>query len=524
MKLLKTTGITCLLLMASASGALAAACETTGGRIEAAMTTNPSTMDPILSTTNASRQVAIHLFESLVSLDENYKVIPQLATKWTRSDDGLTYTFALRAGVKFHNGKVMTADDVTASLKRFLKISPGANRFTKVTEVATIDPKTVRITLSQDFPLLTNLAMPSPVVAIMPSEIVEKYGEKEIRGEDVIGTGPFRLREWRPDVSVSMEKFADYVPEQGFAGPTGFGGARTPCADQVDFLPVTEEASRVAGAQTGDFDYAEAVPITMVPTLATDPALDVKIVKPRWGIALELDHKNPWIAKLPFRKALLAAINPQQVMLAASFGQQDYFRVQPSIFFPEQTQWYTEEGGAAYNHPDPARVKTLLDEAGYKGEPIVYLTNQNYGWMYKASQAIAAQWQQVGINVELTLMDWPSQIKRAQTSNDWAVNQTGWSPRFDPFQLTDSLHCGSVSAFGYCNEAMEGLLKKVNSGIADKDRQAAWYEMQKLVWDDVAVLRIGDYFEPEATRKTLTGYRPFYVTPRFWNVSQNAKK
>ena len=438
MSMLKTATIGSLFTLLSTGAALAATtCQVQGGRVQAALTTNASTMDPILSTTNASRQIAIHLFESLASMDSNYQVIPQLAQDWKRSDDGLTYTFRLRQGVKFHNGKTMTADDVKASLDRFIKISPGANRFKNVKSVEIVDPQTVRINLTADFPLLNNLAMPSPIVAIFPKEIVEKYGDKEVRGEDVIGTGPYQLKEWRPDVGVKMAKFKDYAPDSRFDGPTGFGGAKTACVDEVNFLPVTEDASRVAGLQTGDFDFAEAVPITSVPQLETDPNLSIEILKPKWAVVLELDHKNPLMQKLPFRKALLAALNMDQIMRASAFGRQDYFRVQPSIFFPEQKQWYTAVGSEMYNKPDKALVASLLKEAGYNNEPVIYLTNQNYGWMYKASQAIAAQWQAMGINVKLEVMDWPSQIKRAQTSNDWAINQTGWSPRFDPFQTIE---------------------------------------------------------------------------------------
>ncbi|CAH1673962.1 ABC transporter substrate-binding protein [Chelatococcus asaccharovorans] len=523
MKTMPTSAVLGCLLLAGAAPAAYAACEVQGGKIQAAMTTNASTMDAILSTTNASRQVAIYLFESLVTYDENYQVIPQLAESWVRSDDGLTYIFTLRDGIKFHNGKTMTADDVTASVQRFLKVSPGAGRFKNVQSVETIDPKTVKFTLKADFPFLSNLAIPSPTVAIYPADIVAKYGDKEVTGADIIGTGPYKLNRWRPDVSISMSKFPDYVTDTRFKGPTGFGGARTACADEVNFLPVPEEAARVAGLQTGDFDYAEALPITAVPQLEGDKALKIEIVKPRWAILVELDHKDPWVSKKPFRKALEAAINPEQILQAASFGRKDYYRVQPSIFFPEQKQWYSEAGAQAYNAPNADTVKKLLAEAGYNGEPITFITNQNYSWMFKASQALAAQWQKAGINVKLELMDWPSQIKRAQEKADWGINQTGWSPRLDPFQTLSSLQCGTVSAFGYCNQAMEGALAKVNSGLPDDERKKAWAEVQQIVWDDLPVIRIGDYFEPEGTRTTLKGYIPFYVTPRFWDVSQTKK-
>src|SRR3569623_512731 len=114
LRLAKGLMLTSVIVTGLTGAAIAATCDVTSGKNKAAMTTNPSTMDPILTTTNASRQIATHLFKSLVTLYENYKFIPQLATSWTKSDDGLTYTFTLRDGVKFHNGATMTADDVVA--------------------------------------------------------------------------------------------------------------------------------------------------------------------------------------------------------------------------------------------------------------------------------------------------------------------------------------------------------------------------------------------------------------------------
>jgi peptide/nickel transport system substrate-binding protein len=522
MKALRMTVAGLALGIACLGSAALAECQTMGGTINAAMTTNASTLDPMLSTTNASRQVSIYLFESLVTLDENYQPIGQLAESWDRSDDGLTYTFHLRPNIPFHNGDIVDADDVTASLKRLFTQSPAANRFKDVASVETVDPLTVKVTVSKDFPFIGNLAMPSPLAAVLPKEIVEAAGANEIRGDDLIGTGPYKLVNWQPDVAIEMAKFADYPTDTRYDGPTGFGGARTACADTVKLLPVTEEASRVAGLKTGDFDYAEAVSITAVPDLENDPNLKVEIVKPRWAIVLELDHRNPMVQKLPFRKALALAINPEQALMAASYGRPEYTRVQPSIFFPEQKGFYTEAGSEMYNHQDLAKVKDLLAEAGYNGEPVIYLTNQNYGWMFRASQAIAAQWRAAGINVETQLMDWPSQIKKAQSDSDWAVNQTGWSPRFDPFQVSTSYGCGNVSAFGYCDDEMEKLDATINSGASPDERRAAWEKIQKKIWDDVVVIRIGDYFEPEATRTTLSGYVPFYTTPRFWDVSKAA--
>jgi ABC-type transport system substrate-binding protein len=83
-----------------------------------------------------------------------------------------------------------------------------------------------------------------------------------------------------------------------------------------------------------------------------------------------------------------------------------------------------------------------------------------------------------------------------------------------------SLKCGSLSAYNYCNRDMDQLLDQLNADLPLKERQALWAKVQQLVWDDVSVIRVGDYFEPEAIRSSLSGYRSFYVIPRFWNVSK----
>jgi len=516
-------GVTSAVLGLNApSSAQTPECGTAGGTIVAAMSTNPPTLDPMLSTTTASRQVAVYIFESLVTYDENYAIIPQLAASWTAASNALVYTFKLRPGVRFHNGQRLTAADVKASFERYLKVAPGGlQRFNGLRTVTAVDDATVRFELARPFAFLANLAIPSPLFAVLPKAIIDKYGDKEVRGADLVGTGPYTFAEWRPDVAVRLAKFADYRPDTRFPGATGFGGRRVACADQIGFIPVTEAGSRVAGLMTGAYDFAEAVPITSVPQLEASKDITVQIVKPKWGILIELNHGQPPMDKLPFRKALVAALDMGQVLAATSFGNRpEYIRVSPSIFFPEQKDWYSLAGSTMYNKPDLAQVKRDLAEAGYTNEPITYLTNQNYDWMYKASVAVAAQLQRAGINVKLELMDWPSQIQRAQSLKGWHMNQTGWSPRLDPLQTSVSLHCGSLSAYNYCNHEMDQLLDQVNTDLPLKQRQALWTKIQQLVWDDVSVVRIGDYFEPEAIRSSLRGYRPFYVIPRFWSVSK----
>jgi len=490
-----------------------------GGLLKAAMTTNPQSLDEYSSSATATRQVSVYVWETLFTIGEAYEVIPQLAESYTQSADRLVYTFKLRSGVKFHNGDTLAAEDVKASIERFLNSPLAGGRFKALKSIEAVDPLTVRMTLSEDINLLSQLALPSRPV-IMPKEIAEKYMKSEVKPEDVIGTGPYKLLEWKPDVYVRMGKFADYVPDTRYKDYSGLGGKRVPLFDEIQFVPVPEAAARIAGLETGQFDFAEAIPVTSYDSISQKPGIKPIIMKPRWGIILELNQGEPPMDKVAFLRALVHALDMEKVMQAVTGGNKQFYRLDPGVFAREAA--YFSEAGSKdiYNKKDLAKVKQLLAEVGYKGEPIIYLVNKDFEWMYKACLSLEQQWKEAGINVQLEFHDWPSQIKKAQTRKGWHINQTGWSPRLDPSQLEGPLHSSSVGAYNYNSPKMDALLAELRKGLELKERQKLMEQVQQLIWDDVAVIKVGDYFELEAVSTKLPEYRPFYVIPRFWNMER----
>ncbi|MDD3996920.1 MAG: ABC transporter substrate-binding protein, partial [Sphaerochaetaceae bacterium] len=173
-----------------------------------------------------------------------------------------------------------------------------------------------------------------------------------------------------------------------------------------------------------------------------------------------------------------------------------------------------------YQSQDLNKVKELLAKAGYKGEPITYLVNKDFDWMFKACISLSEQWQAAGINVKLEFYDWASQIKKAQSLQGWHINQTGWSPRLDPAVVISSFKSGLVTSYNYSNPKMDKLLDDIRIGNDFATRKSIWDQIQKLVWDDVVNIKIGDYFELEAISSKYDGFKSFYVIPRFWNVTK----
>jgi peptide/nickel transport system substrate-binding protein len=488
-----------------------------GGVLRAAMNTNPPTLDPHLSTSTATRQIAYYISEGLLAFNESYQIIPQLAESWEVSKDRLTYTFHLRDDVVFHNGKTLSAADVVASIERYIAVSPGAAQFDAVVSVEEINDLTVVIHQDRPSLLEVSLALPNPALTIFPAEIIKDH-KAELRGPDeLVGTGPYKLVEWTPDVWIKLERFEDYSVDKRFEEASGLGGRRIAYFDEVLLVPVTEEASRLAGLETGDYDFAEGMPLTSFDRISSDANLIPYVVKPKWMPIIEF-NKTLWpMNDVRFRKAIAAALDVDEIMRAVTFGNPSFYRLEPCLLQPEESTWFNTNGEEVYYGQDVERAKALLKEIGYNNEPITYITNRDFSWMYKASLAAASQLQQAGINIQLEFMDWPSQRQRALSMEGWHINQNGWSARLDPIMITRNFSSGSAISYGYESDTMDDLMQQISLSLPVAERQQAFYEVMNLVWDELPVIKFGDYFELDAASSKLHGYSPFYVIPRFWN-------
>lgn len=485
---------------------------------KAAMTASPMSLDEGFSNNAQTRQVSIYIFETLFTFDDNYKVIPQLVDTYSVANDGLSATMTLRKGVKFHNGSEFTAKDAVASLERFKTTQLYGKKLDDVKSMEIVNDYEIKFTFSKPIGLPALLAFPQRIY-MLPKDIADKNKGTELKGKDLVGTGPYKLIEWNPDVHVKLERFDQYAVDNRYQNATGFGGKRIPYFKNIYLLPVKEAEARMAGLETGEFDFAEAIPNTSHNRIKGNDKLVASIVKPKWSIVVEFNHKNEFIKDKNFLQALVYSLDMEKVLVAVTSNNKDFYRLDPSIYTPEQF-YYSEAGSAGiYNKPDLAKVKDLLAKANYKGEEIVYLVNKDYDFMYKACLSLAEQWQAAGINVKLEFSDWPTQISKAKSMKGWAMNQSGLSPRLDPTQLSASLASTSIGGYGYSNPAMDKLLEEISLGKPEDQRKATMEKIQTLIWQDLPFLKIGDSFEMEAINKKYKGFNSFYAA-RFWNVTE----
>ena len=512
------------LTMFTASGAWGAGmdkCPAQGGTVRAAMAGSPPTLDFVTSFAAQARDIGVYIYEGLVTVDGKYDVAPQLAERWTTSADGKTYTFHLRKGVKFHDGSPLTADDVVASVERFRSQSPRKADLSMVAGVRAVDGGTVEITLSQpSAAFVPLLAYPGPAVAIMPKKLIDGVPAGKLPQSSVIGTGPYRLAEWIADKHVHLERFAQYSPATG--DPSGYAGRRLACLEHIYFLPVPEVSSRVAGVESGDYDYGQNLPAETYARLTAVKALKTVILKPYYEIVMHLNTQNGAMKEWKLRRAIQLGLNDEEIMLAAA-GDKTLFRLEPSLFFKEQ-YWHSNIGANRYNEHDVTKAKALVKEGGYDGSPIRIITTSDFQFIYNAAVAMESQLRQLGFTTKMQAYDYPTMIDIFRKKrSDWDISYNAFSIRTDPGGFTFVLK--SESGYQpYASKDVDALLEKALVERDRKARAALYEQIQDILYRDIPMIKHGDLFGFDALRDRLQGFEPYYTTPRFWNVWSRDKR
>src|SRR4029434_2469678 len=269
-----------------------------GGMLRVGHLGEPPSLDAHWTTASITETLTNHIYEGLYSLDKDKKPIPMLAESHAVSRDGLVYTFKLRQGIKFHNGKEMTSEDVVASLMRWGKQSIyGKALFAQVVDVRGVDKYTVEMKLKEKSAIvLISLGVPNNFGAIYPKEIAEKF-EPAVKATEYIGTGPYKLAEWKPDQYIRMVRFDDYKSRT--EKPTGYGGGKTAYLDEIGWVPVPEVATRVGQSvtrgrevETGELYFADNLNLDAFDRLKKNPAARPIVAKPYYWLVAVFNKKE----------------------------------------------------------------------------------------------------------------------------------------------------------------------------------------------------------------------------------------
>ena len=455
-------------------------------KLNVAITPQPNTLDQHMTTTSIVSVIGRNIFEQLVTFNSSFEVIPMLAESFEESEDGKTYTFHLRQGVNFHNGKEMKAEDVVASLEKWLAKSTKAQGVLPDATFTQLDEYTVEMSLNKPvYGVLSLLADLSQSAIIMPKEIAETAdatGAKEY-----IGTGPFKFEEWKQDQYVHVSKFEDYSPVDRVAD--GVSGKKEAMVNDIYFHFVTDTSTRLLGLQSGEFDIVNILPYDNYDMINNDPNLDV-VVEILGPIGLVFNKKEGIFSDIKMRQALNTALDMESIMISG-FSNEEFYRLDHGQMIIEQEAWYSEEGKDRYNIKDPEKAKQLFEEAGYNGEEIKLLASKDYEYFYSPSIVIQEQLKNIGVNVKLEVSDWATVMDKRTKPGEYDGFVTAFHKVPTPQQL---LYLGADYPGWTDDPEITELINEINAARDQEEAKASFAKLQDRMYDYLPIAKFGDYY------------------------------
>jgi peptide/nickel transport system substrate-binding protein len=504
-----------------------------GKTITAVMQADVKIFDPIVNTADITSRFALMVYDTLFSLDENLVPQPQMVGKYDVSADGLTYTFTLRDGLKFHDGTPVTAEDVVASLKRWWVKDGGGQIIQKYSkELTAVDDKTFRLVLTQPYGLvLDTLAKPDAnVPVIMPKRLAATDPNQAVT--EVVGSGPFKFAkdEWVPGSKVVFTKNTDYVPRSEPAN--GFSGGKVVKVDRVEWVVLPDPQSAIQALNRGQIDFIELPQADLLPLLKANKDVIVQDMSPlgTQGI-LRINHLQPPFTDVRARHAMQWLVNQRDFMTAA-IGDPSLWKVCGSFLICDEPMAFND-GADMLNQDIPndqraAKAKELLKEAGYKGEPVVLLDPANYPAFHAANLVFAEALKRAGVNVQLDTMDWSTLVTR-RTKKDPA-GQGGWSIFFTSngglegsnpaFNISTSAGCDKAWWGWPCDAKLEELRSQWALATTLEQRKKIAQQIQIIATEDVIYIPWGVWKTPAAMRTSLKNMLKVPDSIVFWNVEK----
>lgn len=487
-----------------------------GGTLTIALNADIRSLEPGINR-DANTDSVIHiLFEGLVAHRADLSVGPSLAESWTLGDDGKTYTFRLREGATFHNGAPLTSAEVKWTWDRLMAQAGWNCRRTfdgsqglKVLGVEAPDPRTVvyRIEAPQAIFLKQLANVQCHVLVAHPASV-----GADGKWQAPIGSGPFKLKEWKRSEFVSLDRFAGY--RAGKDEASGYAGARVPHVDQVIFRIIPDSSAAEAALLTGAIDVLPGVEVQRVAELKRRGMTVQSAPGLSWGPLL-IQTQDPLMSNLKIRQAMAHAIDIGQIAEARTDG---VVKGNPSAV--SESSAYFDPRFLAWPAYDPGKAAALLKEAGYAGQTIRIQTNKRYTGMYERSVIVQAMLTAAGFKVELETLDWATQLDN-YLKGTFQVQSFGYSARLDPGLMYAALIADkSKSKWAQWDDprAIE-LLAESNRVTDDAQRKAIFLKLHAMMAEQVPI--IGMYYDPniDAVRPNVRGYRTWAADrPVPWGV------
>jgi peptide/nickel transport system substrate-binding protein len=467
-----------------------------GGVLRAGMQADPVGLDPHTTNATATRNQLENVYDTLVRFDSKGKIIPSLAQSWTASKDKLTWTFVMRTGVRFHNGRALEASDVVYSINRIkdpsLK-SPRADNFSQVESVRASSKLTVVFKLKQPFsPLLAKLA--ASLNVILPKEAVETINTKPV------GTGPFTFSEYIPNTRMVLKRNPNYWERDA-------RGTRLPYLEGITFSYLPDATARTTALRAGSVDWIEYVPASDIKTVRDAPNLEVVGGLSANFRSLYFNLKEKPLDDVRVRQAIAYAIDPQEVVDVALFGAGGVVAKGTTI----PTGGFYSFANSPYGKPNLERARQLLRDAGVpNGFSLDLKVTSTYDFLRAPAEVIQAQLAKIGVKVNIQAEEWsvylPNFVGKKFTST--IIGESGQGDPDD--YLYNVFHSkGNGNYMNFSDPALDKLLEEGREIADQEDRKALYDRAQERILQLVPMVPLFHSAQYEGLATYVKGFEHY---------------
>lgn len=452
------------------------------------------------------------VMEQLVTLKANGEIGPELCESYDVNEDSSEFTFHVRKGVKFHNGKEMTSADVVASLNRWIENFSTARKMVGDARFEAVDDYTVSLKLeSSAIMLLDMLAGASQAAVIYPTESIDAVNPDTgfVPADMIIGTGPYTFAEWNVDQYVRLERFDDYVPygdpDQELDGLWGYKHAYT---KTLVYWIVKDAATRFNGLVSGEYDFIIKATDAYLEPLKSMPELT--LYSQQTGMINLVWNKRSTDKYL--RQAFQALANADDLN-TANYG--TLYDNDPCFMEDGQPGWYTTAGSEYFCQNDPEKAKELLAQSSWDVTKPVRIIASSGGGAEAMLEVLRQEAASIGITLDITVTD-------RSTMTSMRNDDTLYDAYFTTFSSVAVPSLRNFLSADYAGWSEDEHLQEMMTAMvtsATKDEAfAIWEQIQEYCYADYCpILMMGHFHQAAACTNKLTGYNVF-LTTNFWNA------
>mgnify|MGYP000376160588 CR=1 FL=1 len=447
---------------------------------------DPPQLDPHLSSAAVDRQTFQSIYNKLIDINEDLEFIPELATDWKVSDDGLVYTFNLQEDVLFHDGTPFNAEAVKFNFERMLDPEMSSPRFSEInmiSEVNVLDEFQVEIVLSEpSAPFLSALTdragmMVSPAAV---EELGDDFANKPV------GTGPYKFEERVAQSHISLTRNDDY-----WRG--------TPAIANIEILPYSDSNVRVTNLVSGELDLLNKIAYKDIESLGNNPAITLQEKDSLGFQGIHLNTEVEPFDNKAVRQAINLAIDREAITNVVFHG-----GATPSVSPFAPSSWAAPD--FEFPNADVEEAKAILDGAGLSDISFTLKISPSPE-DEQTAQMIQSMLSEIGITVEIEMVEFGTLLDQ-MASGDFEAARNGWSGRIDPDGNTYRFFYSDASNnyTNYSNPEMDELLDEGREIGEQAERADIYSQITDILWEDAPYIFLYHEKDYKAMKSYVKGF------------------